>query len=104
VSGTSLPFLALLGALAARGRRKCHEALGVTEDRRTADPDTQATASGDKALLCGARIRPTFVQNRCLVRASWDHEMHTHLSSLFPTFCKSASSPEIMRDPDCPPL
>ena len=30
-----------------------------------------------KALLCGARIRPTFVQNRCLVRASWDHEMHT---------------------------
>jgi diketogulonate reductase-like aldo/keto reductase len=23
-----------------------------------------------KALLCGARIRPTFVQNRCLVRAS----------------------------------
>ena len=30
-----------------------------------------------KALLRGARIRPTFVQNRCLVRASWDHEMHT---------------------------
>src|SRR5215467_6272066 len=30
-----------------------------------------------KALLCGARIRPTFVQNRCLVRASWDHEMYT---------------------------
>jgi diketogulonate reductase-like aldo/keto reductase len=29
-----------------------------------------------KALLCAARIRPTFVQNRCLVRASWDHEMH----------------------------
>ena len=28
-----------------------------------------------KALLCGARIRPTFVQKRCLVRASWDHEM-----------------------------
>src|ERR1700758_1004127 len=25
-----------------------------------------------KALLRGARIRPTFVQNRCLVRASWD--------------------------------
>jgi thiaminase (transcriptional activator TenA) len=25
------------------------EALGVTEDRRTADPDTQATAGGDMA-------------------------------------------------------
>jgi diketogulonate reductase-like aldo/keto reductase len=30
-----------------------------------------------KALLCGARIRPTFVQNRCLVRASWDRDMYT---------------------------
>ena len=28
-----------------------------------------------KALLHAARIRPTFVQNRCLVRASWDQEM-----------------------------
>jgi diketogulonate reductase-like aldo/keto reductase len=30
-----------------------------------------------KALLDAARIRPTFVQNRCLVRASWDREMRT---------------------------
>jgi diketogulonate reductase-like aldo/keto reductase len=30
-----------------------------------------------EALLCGARIRPTFVQKRCLVRASWDREMYT---------------------------
>ena len=30
-----------------------------------------------KALLCGARIRPTFVQNRCFVRASWDRDMYT---------------------------
>lgn len=30
-----------------------------------------------KALLYGARIRPTFVQNRCFVRASWDHDMYT---------------------------
>src|SRR5215470_8787885 len=30
-----------------------------------------------KALLCGARIRPAFVQNRCLVRASWDHDIYT---------------------------
>ena len=29
-----------------------------------------------KALLCGARIRPTFVQNRCFVRASWDRDMY----------------------------
>jgi diketogulonate reductase-like aldo/keto reductase len=30
-----------------------------------------------KALLCGTRIRPAFVQNRCLVRASWDRDMYT---------------------------
>jgi diketogulonate reductase-like aldo/keto reductase len=30
-----------------------------------------------KALLCGARIRPTFVQNRCFARASWDREVYT---------------------------
>jgi len=29
-----------------------------------------------KALLCGARIRPPFVQNRCFVRASWDRDMY----------------------------
>jgi thiaminase/transcriptional activator TenA len=28
---------------------RAFEALGVTEDRRTADPDTQATAGGDMA-------------------------------------------------------
>jgi len=27
------------------------------------------------ALLGGARIRPVFVQNRCLARASWDAEV-----------------------------
>ena len=30
-----------------------------------------------KALVCGARIRPSFVQNRCFVRAGWDRDMYT---------------------------
>jgi diketogulonate reductase-like aldo/keto reductase len=30
-----------------------------------------------KALLYGARIRPSFVQNRCFARASWDRDMYT---------------------------
>src|SRR4029077_17000791 len=48
-------------------------------------------------LLGGVRIRPAFVQNRCLSRASWDAEVRCdmsdarhHLSSVFPTFRKSA--------------
>ena len=30
-----------------------------------------------KALACGTCLRPTFVQNRCFVRASWDRDMYT---------------------------
>ena len=30
-----------------------------------------------KALLYGARIRPTFVQNCCFARANWDRDMYT---------------------------